>query len=372
MRGREGRSMTKGGEPWTDHRGRSPLREAEEPLCGKMRLECSGKNLDQTMEAATSDSVRPSGDEVADADEGRKPPDQAEAKSNGSNRRRNRGPLKRTSWNRSLSLRGRESIVFAGGQYLKAKRKQRGGWKNQKKVPEKLYDFSKEKAYFEEVDAFELLEESPTPNKFSWKIDKDYEFPEHDLAAILARWRRSKLFSERCSGWPLSKIMETIPLPSGRTSSVGSFNCGIACSLSQIRETTAFELSKFNSNGSLKKPTDEPPHSEVASNFAFEERGIFSGNVSKNLIGDFSAGSVLSTFSALRIRDGVASSDKCEGAVLAERYEDEVGEFGGMNDIDGLSPWSCEEESLTAFEQLLMVCRQKAPVNLSEIFLKYW
>lgn len=329
------------------------------------------------MEAASPDAERPSGDEeVAEANEGRRPPDQTEARSNGSNpcRRTNRGPLKRTSWNRSLSIRGRESIIFGGDLYLKVKPK-RGGRKKlkQKEVFEKLFDFSKEKAYFEEVDAFELLEESPTPNKFSWKISTDYEFPEHDLAAILGRWRRSKLFSERSSAWPLSKIMDTVPFPSARSTSIGSFNCGIACSLSQIRETTAFELSESNSNGSLKKPTDEPPHSEVASNFASEKRGISSENVSKNLIGDFSAGSVLSTFSSLRIRDEIASSDESEGSfVLSESSEGKVGEFGGMKGIDLFCHQeSCEGESLSAFEQLLMVCRQEAPVNMSEIFLKY-
>ncbi|KAK8949369.1 hypothetical protein KSP39_PZI005624 [Platanthera zijinensis] len=106
-----------------------------------------GNIIDQTMEAASQDSKCPLRNQVAEANECKKSAAQTEAK------------------------RGNPS----------------------KKVLEKLYDFSKKKAYFEEVDVYEL-EESPTPNKFIWKIDPDYEFPEHDLAAILARRRRSKLF----------------------------------------------------------------------------------------------------------------------------------------------------------------------------------
>ncbi|KAI0488471.1 hypothetical protein KFK09_028304 [Dendrobium nobile] len=322
------------------------------------------------MEIASPDTGRSSCDQIAMVDEGRRPSSVAKAKRNDSNpwRRLNRGPSKRTSWNRSLSIRGRESIIFVGGLNLRTKPKQRGGRKKlkQKKAPEQLYDFSKEKAYFEEVDAFELLEESPSPNRFTWKMGTDYECIEHDLSAILGRWRRSKLFLGRCMAWPLSKIMETIPAPSGYTTSVGSFNHGVAYSLSQIRETSSFELSESKSNSATRKSTREP-HSEVASNFSFDLSGVSSRSVNKSLIGDLSADSVLSSFSALSIKQEATTTDKCEGEiVLSENKAYKVVDVGGMKNLVTLPRESCDGESLAAFEQLLMVCKQSSPIKLSE------
>ncbi|KAL0904410.1 hypothetical protein M5K25_026514 [Dendrobium thyrsiflorum] len=327
------------------------------------------------MEVASPDTARSSRDQIAMVDEGRRPSSVGKAKRNDSNpwRRLNRGPSKRTSWNRSLSIRGRESIIFVGCLDLRTKPKQRGGRKKlkQKKAPEQLYDFSKEKAYFEEVDAFELLEESPSPNRFTWKMGTDYECIEHDLSAILGRWRRSKLFLGRCMAWPLSKIMETIPAPSGYTTSVGSFNHGVAYSLSQIRETSSFELSESKSNSATQKSTREP-HSEVASNFSFDPRGVSSRSVNKSLIGDLRADSVLSSFSALSIKQKATTTDKCEGEIaLSENKACKVVEAGGMKNLVTLPRESCDGESLAAFEQLLMVCKQSSPIKLSEVFLNY-
>ncbi|XP_020674359.1 serine/threonine-protein kinase haspin homolog [Dendrobium catenatum] len=327
------------------------------------------------MEIASPDTGRSSCDQIAMVDEGRRPSSVAKAKRNDSNpwRRLNRGPSKRTSWNRSLSIRGRESIIFVGGLNLRTKPKQRGGRKKlkQKKAPEQLYDFSKEKAYFEEVDAFELLEESPSPNRFIWKMGTDYECIEHDLSAILGRWRRSKLFLGRCMAWPLSKIMETIPAPSGYTTSVGSFNHGVAYSLSQIRETSSFELSESKSNSATQKSTREP-HSEVASNFSCDLSGVSSRSVNKSLIGDLSAESVLSSFSALTIKQEATTTDKCEGEIaLSENKAYKVVDVGGMKNLVTLPRESCDGESLAAFEQLLMVCKQSSPIKLSEVFLNY-
>lgn len=242
----------------------------------------------------------------------------------------------------------------------------------QKKAPEQLYDFSKEKAYFEEVDSFELLEESPSPNKFTWKMGPDYECIEHDLSAILGRWRRSKLFSGRGTVWPFSKIMETIPTPSGCTTSVGSFNHGVAYSLSQIRENSTSEFSECKSYSATQKSTKEP-HSEVASNFSLDQRGISSRSINKNLIEDLSADSVLSSLSALSIKQEATTSDKCEGALpFSMKSSSKVVEVGGLENLRALTRKSCDGESVTAFEQLLMVCKQSCPVKLSEVFLNYW
>ncbi|XP_020596847.1 serine/threonine-protein kinase haspin homolog isoform X2 [Phalaenopsis equestris] len=327
------------------------------------------------MEIASPDAERFSEDQIALVDEGRKLPRETNDKRNESNpwRRLNGGPLKRTSWNRSLSIRGRESIIFVGGLDLRTKPKQRGERNKikQKKASEQLYDFSKEKAYFEEVDAFELLEESPSPNKFTWKMGADYNCMEQDLTAIVGRWRRSKLFSGQCTAWPLSKIMETIPAPSSYTTTDGSVKHGVVRSLSQIRENSTFEVSECKSYSATKKSTKEFL-SEVASNFSIVPRGISLGSANKKLIEDLRADSVLSSLSALSIKQEGIINDECEGAMAFSKNKTcKMVKAGGMNDSGALPGESCGGESLTAFEQLLMVCKQSCPIKLSEVFLDY-
>lgn len=75
-------------------------------------------------------------------------------------------------------------------------------------------DFSKEQAYFKEVDAFDLMEESPSPKNFaSWYKGREENIIIHDLPAILERWKISSL-ARRASSEPLFDIMETPILPS--------------------------------------------------------------------------------------------------------------------------------------------------------------
>ncbi|PKA65668.1 hypothetical protein AXF42_Ash013082 [Apostasia shenzhenica] len=308
----------------------------------------------------------PAGSGIPLVYERRMVPDEAEETENPNNlrRRMNRRPPKRTSWNRSLSTRGRESIVFAGFVDLRTKPSQRGVPKKtkQNEVHELLHDFSKEKAYFEEVDAFELLEESPSPARFTWKMGADNECVDHDLAAILERWKKSKLVSGCSTTLPLSMIMETIPFYSGTTTSNE-----VSRPLSQIREKMISDQNSCSSQESTLKPSEQHLLSEGASNFAFSQRNLCSRTVNKNLIGDFSADSVFSSFSALRIKDVV--NVECEDAVI----------FSGSSTFKeaevGIStsslPKSSNEESQSAFGQLLMVCRQKAPMKLFEVFSKY-
>ncbi|XP_021734534.1 serine/threonine-protein kinase haspin homolog [Chenopodium quinoa] len=78
----------------------------------------------------------------------------------------------RVSWNRSLSTRGRASIaILAVGDY---KEQQQRAPKRKPRPPlpkgkvTQASNFEKERAYFQEVDADELLEESPSPKKVAW------------------------------------------------------------------------------------------------------------------------------------------------------------------------------------------------------------
>lgn len=50
-------------------------------------------------------------------------------------------------------------------------------------------DLQKEKKYFEEVDAFELLEETPSASKgTTWVTGEQQQAVPHNLTAMLARW----------------------------------------------------------------------------------------------------------------------------------------------------------------------------------------
>ncbi|KAJ3683895.1 hypothetical protein LUZ60_014122 [Juncus effusus] len=122
-------------------------------------------------------------------------------------------PFKRTSWTHSLSIRGRESIIVEAGEQYQPKPKPKEA---SKKPPKPILnkkgkgsavplDLTKEKEYFEQLDATELLEESPSPKKNTWTAGAKQEIymPEllPDLKSILARW---KLYKS-----PLFKITKT-------------------------------------------------------------------------------------------------------------------------------------------------------------------
>jgi len=187
-------------------------------------------------------------------------------------------PRKRTSWNRSLSIRGRESIFVALGANLQNQQKPCRAQKRPpkpcnrvKKTPSGPPDLRKEKTYFEEVDAFELMEESPSP-KASWTRGMEQNPINHDLPAILERWKISNIARR-----VLSELMfVTMDL-----------------------ETPIIKSSTKETN-------------------------------------------IISSFDKLNIKE--------------EAVETSI-------------PWS--GEALTAFEQLLMVCRQSEPVTLAEVFSAY-
>lgn len=72
--------------------------------------------------------------------------------------------------------------------------------------------FEKEREYFQEVDAFELLEESPSPKHFStWAMGNQNDtVPIPHLCSRLEKWLLSKKFNYSCGpSSTLSKILET-------------------------------------------------------------------------------------------------------------------------------------------------------------------
>ncbi|KAG6646829.1 serine/threonine-protein kinase haspin homolog isoform X1 [Carya illinoinensis] len=126
---------------------------------------------------------------------------------------------KRVSWNRSLSTRGRTSIavgtcVVYQPQGKQARRKGKPALPKGKFVQPPT--FEKERAYFQEVDDFELLEESPSPKNFStWAMGtqtNNIAIPH--LSSRLEKWLISRKLNHTCGpSSTLSKILETPAMP---------------------------------------------------------------------------------------------------------------------------------------------------------------
>ncbi|GAB2229045.1 hypothetical protein Droror1_Dr00023180 [Drosera rotundifolia] len=119
----------------------------------------------------------------------------------------------RTSWNRSLSTRGRVSVaapVFL--DYLPQKKPPRREPKppipkGKKHLP--TPSFEKERAYFKELDEFELQEESPSPKKSAWISGNPIDavaIP--SLCTRLEKWLRAKKRNHMPSS-SLSLILRT-------------------------------------------------------------------------------------------------------------------------------------------------------------------
>ncbi|KAI3509046.1 hypothetical protein L1887_24070 [Cichorium endivia] len=122
-------------------------------------------------------------------------------------------PGKRISWNRSLFTRGRTSIAVAacveyGPKKEKQIRKQKPPLARAKGAPPQNFD--KERAYFEEVDAFELLEESPSPQCKTWVMgNKNYVTQSH-ISSVLKKWLLSHKPDRSCGpSTSLSRILDT-------------------------------------------------------------------------------------------------------------------------------------------------------------------
>ncbi|KAM3219345.1 serine/threonine-protein kinase haspin [Capsicum annuum] len=137
-------------------------------------------------------------------------------------------PVKRISWNRSLSTRGRTSIAAVCAelhpQQRKPGRKAKPPLPRGKKVEAPNYD--KEQAYFQEVDDFELMVESPSPNKYcTWTVGiQTDDVVISRLSSVLQKWLISKkLNNSYAPPASLSKILET---PASRKQSASRFIYG--------------------------------------------------------------------------------------------------------------------------------------------------
>ncbi|CAN0897301.1 Serine/threonine-protein kinase haspin homolog [Linum grandiflorum] len=148
-------------------------------------------------------------------------------------------PVKRISWNRSLSIRGRVSIAVVasvddGPQKNNKPKLPKGNAKGKGKGKPPVHrqppqNFEKEREYFEEVDAFELMEESPSPKHAStWVASNPTDAAlVQPLHSRLPKWLISHNFSSTPDlSTTLSKILVTPDMPSQTiyTDGLGNFD----------------------------------------------------------------------------------------------------------------------------------------------------
>ncbi|KAJ0704260.1 putative non-specific serine/threonine protein kinase [Helianthus annuus] len=162
------------------------------------------------------------------------------------NNRVSLAPGKRISWNRSLFTRGRTSIAVAvydnyGPGKEKPTRKDRPPRARAKGVGVPPQNYEKERAYFQEVDAFELLEESPSPQNKTWVMGtKQCVLPSH-ISTVLNKWLQNRSRGPSAS---LSKILET-PQLSRDSVGVLDFSSQNKCSSSLIGSSSANRIEEI-------------------------------------------------------------------------------------------------------------------------------
>ena len=193
-------------------------------------------------------------------------------------------------------------------------------------------NFAKEKTYFQEVDAFELLEESPSPKNFgTWAMDGQSN------NIIIPH------LSSRLEKWLLSKKL--------------NHSIGPSSTLSKILETPAMPLEPIcgDDSGSLNLRTPEKSSMKTNSQLPSVQSRSNSISVDKIVI------------------EGDINSQKCNTASVSEGHE-------GCEDIEvaikklslASTSASVDRDQSDPFAALLAVCGQSSPSKLKDVFSNYW
>ncbi|KAL6146437.1 PREDICTED: serine/threonine-protein kinase haspin [Fragaria vesca subsp. vesca] len=237
-------------------------------------------------------------------------------------------PVKRISWNRFLSTRGRTSIaVGACFEYQPPQKKAKR--KGRPPRPQSKYNFEKERAYFEKVDEEELIEESPSPIPRTWVAGipkENVEIPK--LCTALEKWLLSKKLNFGLgSSNTLARILRT---PGMRPSPSSGIN---------------FESSSVKTPERSSKVNSRLSSGLIKFDLSLLDRSVHEMNTTKSL-------------------PEVGNEGLDIDAAVKEHYED----------IDAavkeLSLLSTSEE-LDRFNALLEVCEQSSPSKLQDVFSKY-
>ncbi|PON98252.1 Tyrosine-protein kinase [Trema orientale] len=224
-------------------------------------------------------------------------------------------PTKRISWNRSLSTRGRTSIAVGtciNPQPQVKPAKKRGKPPRPKGKVVQPPNFEKERAYFEEVDAFELLEESPSPKKFGTWAGAN----QTDVVAMTH-------LSTRLNNWLISKKL--------------NYSCGPSSTLSKILGTPSItqEPIGYDDFDSLSMRTPEKSSVKISSHLPYVEI----------------------TSKSHKMEDvGKEGSEDLEVAVKK---------------LSLASASSSDADHFNPFTTLLAVCEQSVPSKFQDVFSKY-
>ncbi|KAL6139105.1 hypothetical protein ACLB2K_064382 [Fragaria x ananassa] len=231
-------------------------------------------------------------------------------------------PVKRISWNRFLSTRGRTSIaVGACLEYQPPQKKAKR--KGRPPRPQIKYNFEKERAYFEKVDEEELIEESPSPIPRTWVAGIPKEnvgIPK--LCTALEKWLLSKKLNFGLgSSNTLARILQT---PGMRPSPSSGIN---------------FESSSVKTPERSSKVNSCLSSGLIKFDLSLLHRSVHEMNTTKSLpeVGN-------------------------EG--LEEHYEDID---AAVKELSLL----LTSEELDRFNALLEVCEQSSPSKLLDVFSKY-
>ncbi|XP_044483432.1 serine/threonine-protein kinase haspin homolog [Mangifera indica] len=132
----------------------------------------------------------------------------------------------RVSWNRSLSTRGRTSIAIGAcmdirPQQNQARRKGKPALPKGKVV--QPANFDKERKYFQEVDAFDLLEESPSPKHAStWTRGQNEDVLMPHLCSRLEKILISLKLNRGCG--PSSSLFKLLKTPNMTLQPIRTFD----------------------------------------------------------------------------------------------------------------------------------------------------
>lgn len=115
-------------------------------------------------------------------------------------------------------------------------------------------NYEKERAYFQEVDSFELLEESPSPKKSAtWVQSDDIAIPH--MSTALRKWLISKKLNRSCGpSASLSKLLGT-PALSGQSIRRNGSNSSCLETPSSMHIDSGLHMlkNKFNSSFTIKE-----------------------------------------------------------------------------------------------------------------------
>lgn len=183
----------------------------------------------------------------------------------------------------------------------------------------------KERIYFQEVDAYELLEESPSPKKSTWTIgNMTQQEPIPAVCSRLEKWLHSRRLNPFCGpSSTLSKILDT---PSTRLETIRDIDFG-ASDLKTLERTDRSNLLLHTIKTEEKKTSIEN-------------------------------GSHLQTNEKMLSAPSGKGSEDIEAAVKK------------LSLVSTSS--SMDDDQINPFSVLLSICGQSAPSVLQDIFSRYW